>query len=305
MIERLSINSSLLLITNRPENISEKVKTQYGIEVIKGDLCDQFVQSQIITKKINLVINLYGQTDIYFAQKFMQRDFEMNVSKIVKFFSFLVEKKFAVRFIQVGTVTQAGLTPLELVDEKFPDNPITNFDLHKLLAETYVRNMNGKFGFETLCVRLPNVFGGAARQFSGNRGVIHRVIAAAKKEGEIFVFGSGQYLRSYIDVSDVTGCIERLVGLENFPGGEMIIISNGKSITLLDVWKKIARIVSQQSGNEVTVTHRKWPKDTNPIEKRNFSPKNAKLMNIIGSYKFRNVDDTLKSTVVSSEGVTS
>jgi UDP-glucose 4-epimerase len=303
LIECLSNNSPLLLITNRPENIPEEVKGRCGIEVIKGDLGDEVVQSRIVTEKIKLIINLYGQTDIYFAQKFIEFDFEMNVSKIIKFFSYLVKRKFSVRFVQVGTVTQAGLTPFELVDEEFPDKPITNFDLHKLIAETYVQNMNGKFGFETLCVRLPNVFGGAARQFSGNRGVINRVILAAKKEGEIFIFGSGQYVRSYIDVIDVTGCIERLISLKNFPGGEMVIISNGKSFPLIDVWNKIAKIVSEEFMIDVVVTQCKWPEGTSPIEKRNFFPKNTKLMDLIGNYKFQSLDETLKSTILSSEGL--
>ena len=83
----------------------------------------------------------------------------------------------------------------------------------------------------------------------------------------------------------------------------MVIISNGKSFPLIDVWNKIAKIVSEEFMTDVAVTQCKWPEGISPIEKRNFSPKNAKLMGLIGNYKFQSIDETLKSTILSSEGL--
>ena len=134
----------LYLVTNRPENLPKNIENSTNISIIEGNLGQKKVQDLIVKKKVDLVVNLYAQTDVYFAEDNILEDYEINVASVVRFFSFLVDKSHSCRFIQFGTVTQCGLTPLEAIDEEFDDKPITTFDFHKLVAENYVKKIDLK-----------------------------------------------------------------------------------------------------------------------------------------------------------------
>ncbi len=287
----------LYLVTNRPENLPKNIENSTNISIIEGNLGQKKVQDIIVKKKVGLVVNLYAQTDVYFAEDNILEDYEINVASVVRFFSFLVDKSHSCRFIQFGTVTQCGLTPLEAIDEEFDDKPITTFDFHKLVAENYVKKIDGFKGFETLCFRLPNVYGGLSRQFSGNRGILNRVIQAAKENQEVTVYGDGEYLRNYIHVYDVAECILKFLHLNNFPNGEVIFLANDKSHTLLEVWSLIAQITSKKYRLDVSLTTKEWPQNAHLIEKRNFVTYNRKLKKYIGNIDFLDISEGLEEMI--------
>ncbi len=80
-----------------------------------------------------------------------------------------------------GTVTEAGIPSRLPVDEDAPDDPITIYDRHKLMAEQDLKAaaVNGDVRGATL--RLANVYGPGARGQRADRDVLNRMIKTAHR----------------------------------------------------------------------------------------------------------------------------
>ena len=55
---------------------------------------ESIVHHEIVKNKIDLMINFYAQTDLYFAEKNILADFQVNILPIVNLFSFLNKEKY-------------------------------------------------------------------------------------------------------------------------------------------------------------------------------------------------------------------
>ena len=167
----LDYNCKLLLITNQPEKIELKLKRKNNIKIVKGNINESIVHHEIVRNKIDLIINFYAQTDLYFAEKNILTDFQINVLPIINLFSFLNKEKYKLTFLQIGTVTQSGITPKDTINEEFYDSPASVFDYHKLCAEQYVKFIDQRSYINSYCFRLSNVYGGNRKYFSENRRI--------------------------------------------------------------------------------------------------------------------------------------
>ena len=222
--EYLDKSDEIFLISDRSENIAEKYKRNQNIHVLKGSIGEEEIGKRLISENVDCFVNLYAQTDILFAERNANLDFQINVLSVVNFLSLLIQNRHQCNFFQIGTVTQFGLTPPSPIDESYESNPETIFDLHKNLIEEYLKAIDGKYGFRGISIRLSNVYGGESAQFSGNRGVVNRVIELAKAKNRISVYGDGHYYRNYIHVLDVAKCIQKLTSLSDFPSNTMVML---------------------------------------------------------------------------------
>jgi len=278
----INYNNKLFLITNRPHLIDHNIFQMKNVKILKGNLGQKFIQNEIISNKVQLIINLYAQTDLYFAEQNIIRDYNINVLPLVKFFSYITKKKYNCTFIQIGTVTQAGLTPKTPVDENFIDNPITVFDYHKLCAENHVKFYNKYSFINSYCFRLSNVYGSSSHLFSATRGVINKVIETALKNQSIAVYGDGNYLRDYIHIDDVINIIIKSFKSNESFFGKHILLCYGKSYTLHEVWLLIAKLIKQLYSIDVEVNNKEWPSNYLDIEKRDFVANNSLLVKGLG-----------------------
>lgn len=114
-------------------------------------------------------------------------------------------KPFSMVFFSSGAVygdVATGHASLE-TDPTFP---IDFYGLSKKSAEDVLRVAAAIQGFGLNVLRLPSTYGP-----SNVKGVLSRMIADAERTGEIKIFGSGQELRSFIDVRDVTSVALHLI----------------------------------------------------------------------------------------------
>ncbi|MBT4889825.1 MAG: NAD(P)-dependent oxidoreductase, partial [Rhodospirillales bacterium] len=79
-----------------------------------------------------------------------------------------------------GTVTQFGITDILPVNSDVQDNPVTTYDLHKLMAEKQLNLAVKVNGISGCCLRLANVYGPSlSASGAPDRGIINKFISMA------------------------------------------------------------------------------------------------------------------------------
>jgi nucleoside-diphosphate-sugar epimerase len=166
-----------------------------------------------------------------------------------------------------GTVTEAGLSSQLPVNEDGPDNPITTYDRHKLIAE---RDLKAAAQDGAACgctLRLANVFGPGVPGRS-DRGVLNRMIDTAMRGRPIVVYGSGAYLRDYVFVDDVVDAFMMAASHSDQVNGQHFIIGSGRAVSIRDAFELVAARVEARTGRRVPVIDDASP--LSPIDERNF-----------------------------------
>ena len=115
-------------------------------------------------------------------------------------------------------------------------------------------------------LRLSNIYGYGKNLNQKNRGFLNKLLKNIFQDDEIFIFGSGKKLRSYIHIEDLIKAIR--IAKKNIKklNGRIFILCGNKSYSFLDLIKISSKIL----GKKVRFKKKSFPKYINKIEKRSF-----------------------------------
>jgi UDP-glucose 4-epimerase len=239
------------------------------IQNIEGDISKSEVWESVLTD-VDFVFHFAAQTSVYVAEEDVRADMEKNVLPMIHILETCRKQKIKAKVLFAGTATEFGLPDHLPVDEKQLDRPITVYDLHKWVAENYLKYYTRTSDVQGVVLRLANVFGPGSQTSSRDRGVLSMMIRKALNGETLTVYGKGDYIRDYVYIEDVVRAflyaaanIERL-------NGHHFVIGSGEKHTIAEVFNLIAERVALRTGKFVSVVHVDMPASLSPIESRNF-----------------------------------
>jgi len=239
------------------------------IEVLLGDVCDPGVWSKAL-RDTDFVFHFAAQTSVPRAEADPHADYDVNAGAMLQLLEACRAGHYAPVIVFAGTTTQAGVPSRLPVDETHPEAPVTMYDLHKLIAELYLKHYTAQGFVRGVTLRLANVYGPGPNAGSADRGVLNRMMRNALNREPLTVFGSGEYVRDYIYIDDVTAaflaagaCIERVQG-------RSFVLGTGAPHTVREAINLVADRVALKTGWRVPVRHVDPPVPLHAIERRNF-----------------------------------
>jgi nucleoside-diphosphate-sugar epimerase len=239
------------------------------IDDASGDVRDPDLWSEILPG-IDFVFHFAAQTSVRRADEDPLADLSANVRPMLLLLETCHRNHQAPVVLFAGTATQTGTPASVPVDETHPDAPATIYDLHKLVAEQCLEHYTRRGVVRGATLRLANVYGPGPASSSADRGVLNRMVRKALQGEPLTVYGSGEYLRDYVYVDDVTAaflaagtCIDRTQG-RHFQVG------SGTGHTVAQAINLVASRVALKTGSVVPVLHIEPPTPMHPIEARNF-----------------------------------
>ena len=239
------------------------------IEDVQGDVRDRQMWSDIL-EGVDFVFHFAAQTSVYVANQDPLADLDMNVLPMLHLLETCRQKRWTPVVLFAGTVTEAGI-PIKLpVDETHPDNPVTIYDLHKLMAERYLKYYSGQGIVCGAALRLANVYGPGPRSSSADRGVLNGMIRKAISGETLTVYGAGSYMRDYVYVEDVARAFLEAAAKIGSVNGQHFVIGSGQGYTIAEAINLVAERVALKTGKRVRVIHVDPPKSLSAIERRNF-----------------------------------
>jgi len=226
-----------------------------SITDVQGDIRDRTIWEQILGK-VDIVFHLAAQTSVNVAERDPIADLEINVLPVLCMLETCRKKSWHPILLFSGTVTECGIPTNLPVDENHPDQPITIYDMHKLMAENYLKHYIAEDVVRGAVLRLANVYGPGPRHSSADRGVLNSMIRKAMLGENLTVYGQGHHLTAPV-------YIERI-------NGKHFVLGMGEGYTILEAINLVAERVAIKTGKRAPVVSVEPPNSLSPIERRNF-----------------------------------
>ncbi|MCK4752906.1 MAG: NAD-dependent epimerase/dehydratase family protein [Planctomycetes bacterium] len=236
---------------------------------ISGDVCDSGMLEQAL-EGADIVYHLAAQTSVYVAEEKPLKDLEINVLAMLNLLEVCRSNDWHPIIVFSGTVTEAGICEKMPVDETVKDNPITVYDIHKLMAENYLKYYCQQGIVQGVSLRLANVYGPGPKSSSSDRGVLNMMIRKALSGQELTVYGEGDFIRDYVYVDDVISAFLAAPGNIEQVNGKHFVIGSSDGHTIAEAIGLVADRAASKTGSRAEVKHIEPPSALSPIEGRNF-----------------------------------
>lgn len=266
-------------ISERP--ISERLESRAEIVDICGDIRSGELWAHVVPQA-DFVFHFAGQTSNAVASGDAVLDGEANVLPMLRLLETCRSSNTTPVVLFASTVTVAGIPSHLPVDEHHPESPLTVYDLHKLIAENYLRYYSIAGFVRGVSLRLANVYGPGAHRAHKDRSTLDRMIKMALAGASIPIYGSGEFQRDYIYVDDVIGafiaagaCIDALTERQ-------YVIGSGRGHTIKEAFHVVAERAALKSGRAVRVENVDPPGGLTSMDTRNFIADSSRFMRATG-----------------------
>lgn len=266
---------------DRADAAFEPVCGPVNVRDLKGDVRHPSCWEKVIGD-IDIVFHFAAQTSAYVANEDPPADLENNVVPILRLLEACRRNGVKKTVLFASTVTIVGLTSKLPVNEDFPDNPITAYDLHKLMAEQYLKYFTRSEIVSGTILRLSNVYGPGPRSSRPDRGILNQMTKRAVEGKALTVYGDGNYLRDYVHVEDVVTAFLNAAAHIDSLNGRHFVIGSGRGYTIKESMQLVADRVLLKTGHRVPIEHIKPPTPQSPIESRNFVADTSNFSGLTG-----------------------
>jgi UDP-glucose 4-epimerase len=278
LVSRLAGEACTVMPIVRPDDVTERA------------VWDRIVDADVI-------IHLAAQTSVAVANDDPGRDFQANVMPMRHLIAACRDRRRTPIVVFAGTVTQAGVPSRLPVNEDAPDDPLTTYDLHKLMAEHELKAAasNGQLRGATL--RLANVYGPGAHGRRADRHILNRMIDAAVNGRPLTVHGSGENVRDYVFVDDVVDAFMAAAAHGDRCNGGHFVIGSGRGTSIREAFELIAERVARSTGRRVPVTTIEPPGPASEIERRDFVADHERFSRATGWHPQTSLSEGIDRTI--------
>ncbi|MBL4711235.1 MAG: NAD-dependent epimerase/dehydratase family protein [Gammaproteobacteria bacterium] len=292
---------SILRISRNKDKLKPLASTLANIMDFEVKYDD--IKWEDILDNVDLVYYLSSQTSTYIAEKNIIEDYNSSVKPIVELLKYCEKINNNLTIIFSSAVTICGLTESLPVDETFKDNPVTIYDVHKLLIENYIKFYCSKSFIKGTSLRLANVYGPGTESSSSDRGILNKMISRAMEGHDLSVYGKGNYLRDYIYLDDVVDALLKAYEYIDKTNGNHYIISSGEGNTIKEAFELITKKVSEILEIHTKVNQASIPDSLALIEYRNFIGNSDSFMAHTKWKPTVNLNEGIKSTIKEFKGI--
>ncbi|MEW6323937.1 MAG: NAD-dependent epimerase/dehydratase family protein [Nitrospirota bacterium] len=256
----------------RLSRTGSRLKPVNGVARVKnviGDVRERATWEEAL-QDTDIIFHFAAQTSVHAADENPIADLEANVVPMLHLLEACRRRGRKPAVLFSGTVTEMGI-PIRLpADEMQPDRPITVYDLHKLMAENYLKYYAHQGIVDGAVLRLANVYGPGPTSSSADRGVLNRMIDRALHAETLSVYGHGKYLRDYVYIDDVASAfLEAGANIDRI-NGQHFVIGSGEGHAIVDAFNLVADRVALKTGRRMQVISADPPVPLAAIETRNF-----------------------------------
>lgn len=254
-----------ILRIKREPPASRKARTK---DII-GDVRDKKLWKEIV-RGADVVYHLAAQTSASVAQSDPESDLQHNVLPMLHLLDVCQRQGRTPSIIFASTVTICGFPDRLPVDETHPDRPTTIYDLHKKMAEDYLKHYVRRGWAVGTALRLANIYGPGPLPQKADRGVLNRMVTDALRGEPLAIYGSGDALRDYAYIDDIVSALLAAAVHVNKLNGEHFVIGTGQGHTVAHAIQMVAARVWAKTKTQAHVCHVDPPAGVPAIDARDF-----------------------------------
>ncbi len=272
LLEKIEKNKNQIFLISRKILKKKRIKNEYEYDVFNNYDWFKYLKNDMT------VFFLAYNNNLYALEK--NKNY---LSKIIKFCinfnEYIIKKKIKVNFIFTSTATIYGITnESQIVNEKFPDNPLSIYDKSKLYFENIFMHYSKNKNLNFVSLRLTNIYGYYSLNKQLNRGFLNKLINKSINDNDISIFGNGSKQRSYIYIDDLIDAVLVTAKKINKLKSKIFLICDNRSYS----FNQIISIIEKTLKKKIKIKKIKYPKLMHKIEKRSFKGSNNFFKNCTG-----------------------
>ncbi len=146
------------------------------------------------------------------------------------------------KVVNASSVAVYGIPKYLPINERHPINPFLPYGATKHVGELYCKTFSKLYGLDTVSLRYFYVYGARYAQFDHSAMV--NFLNRSLEDKPLLIYGDGSQIRDYTYIDDaVEGTL--LAAMKENTLGATYNISYGEGITILELAKKVAKIVGK------------------------------------------------------------
>ena len=215
------------------------------VDVVQGDICDPAILEQAFADGVDSVVHLAAVTSVLRSLEHPELTYRTNVEGTHRVLE-------AARAAGTGSLafasTNAVTGPMDApaITEAARLRPLTPYGATKAAGEMLMSAYTASYGVRCACLRLTNVYG---LGMQAKDSIVARLMRAIRTGATFEIYGDGQQVRDYVNVSDVVQAVRLALLSEEWHGP--VVIGTGNSLSVLEVVEQ----VRQRTGAELSVRH--------------------------------------------------
>src|SRR3989344_1082933 len=261
----------------------------------QGDIRDQRSIGRLLAFKPHVVYLLSGISGQTNTDSLRDLSFAVNVKAQMDWLNSIVKQLPQTKVIFSSSRLEYGKPQHLPVDEKHPVAPLSTYGIHKLMVTQYLLYLHKKHGLDVTILRTSNPYGRPISSGSSKYNIINHFLGAARKNGELTIFGSGKQLRDYLYIEDLIDVFEILITKKN-PAGEIYNVGSGQGISIVNMAQKIVQI----SGGG-RIKYLPWPRQEKSVETGDYISDITKIKLALGWEPKTDLDRGIKLSLDNRE----
>ncbi len=233
-------------------------------------------------KNVDFVFHFAAQTSVHAIESKPIANWRSNVLPLLRLIEMSALLGNEPSIVFAGTATEVGMPAKLPVNESHPVQPITIYDLHKWMAENYLKYYSDQGVIKGVTLRLANVYGPGPKSSSADRGVLNIMIQRGLSGDDITIYGNGDAIRDYIFVDDVIEAFLLTALKMGRTAGQPFFLGTGTGISVADAFTLVAERIRAATGRDVVVRYVPQPSPSPRIDQRNFIADTRKLWKSTG-----------------------
>jgi UDP-glucose 4-epimerase len=236
---------------------------------VLGDVRERAAWEEAL-QDVDFVFHFAAQTSVPVAERDPVADIQANVVPVMHLIEACRKMRIRPVVLFTSTVTVAGIPSRTPVDETHPDIPVTIYDIHKLIAEQYLKCSAQEGAIRTAILRLANVYGPGPKSSQADRGILNQMMRKALAGEPLTIYGRGEFVRDYVYVDDVVGAFLKAGACIDSLNGQHFVIGSGQGHTIAEAIGLVGARAALRTGKKTEIRHIDPPASLSPIESRNF-----------------------------------
>lgn len=247
------LECNLVLLDRSSPDAWRPEQNRAQVSFVNGDISEEQTWESAL-EGTDYIFHLAGLEYRHRESYDARRDLEVTVFSVMHMLDAIRRKGLAPKIIYSSSANLFGRAPAQPVNEDTPDDPLTLWAVHKLMAEHYLRIAALEDGVQSITLRLANVYGPTPRYDRMGHVVLNRTISRALLQQPLFLYANRDCLRDFLYVDDAVRAL-LMAGAANesiFTGGHFVI-GSGQKLSIKEIWAQIAKQVESQISREAPV----------------------------------------------------
>ncbi|MBI4149343.1 GDP-mannose 4,6-dehydratase [Candidatus Woesearchaeota archaeon] len=266
--------AQVTLLTNQLKTLANIREIKDKVEILQGDITNYHDLTAAVKSK-DIIFHLAGQTSGITSMEDPWLDIRANLTGTMNILENCRVHNDQAQFVTTGSITQAGPVQSLPITGDERDNPLSIYEVNKMVCEKYAMIYHRAYGFSATCLRLATLYGERQQLTSPRFGITNYFIGRIFRNEPIIIYDKGEFYRDYLYVGDVINAL-LLAASKNASGKVFPIGTNRKTKFIAMVqeviaaMQEIAGIAGSYRFVEFPAEHRKVDVGDSQVDYRKF-----------------------------------